>query len=276
MIEAIIKYTYMQHAVISALLASLICGIMGTIIVEKKLVSMSGGIAHASFGGIGLGYFLQIEPIIGGLLFATVSSLSVGRLQRKTHNNADTIISMFWSAGMALGIMFIALTPGYPPDMTSYLFGDILAVNKLYIILMICLAIIIVGVILPIFNYWKLYLFDEEYAKIMGVRVFLLETLLYLLIALSIVILIKVVGIILSIALLTIPPTTAKLWTHHLKWVMVFSVMIGIVFSLSGLVISYYFNIPSGATIILVAIIGYFVGALVKKFTPNRSKLITE
>lgn len=270
MIEIILKYTYMQNAVMAALLASLICGIMGTIIVEKRLVSMTGGIAHASFGGIGLGYFLQIEPIIGGLVFAMIASLSVGRFQRKTRINADTIVSMFWSTGMALGILFIALTPGYPPDMTSYLFGDILAVNNVYIRLMFILVIAIIIIIGVIFNYWKLYLFDEEYAKIMGIRVIALEVILYILIALSIVILIKVVGIILSLALLTIPSATAKIFTNQLKAVMGLSILLSIIYSLSGLVVSYYFNIPSGATIILVAIVGYFSLALVRKIIKRR------
>ncbi|PKM54722.1 MAG: hypothetical protein CVV00_07160 [Firmicutes bacterium HGW-Firmicutes-5] len=244
MIEAILKYNYMQNALMAAVLTSLICGVMGTIIVQKRLVSMSGGIAHASFGGIGLGYFLAIEPIIGGLVFATITSVSVGAIQRKTKNNADTIASMFWSAGMALGIFFVALTPGYPPDMTSYLFGDILAVSQTYIRLMVLLTLIILFIIFPLFNYWKLYLFDEEYAKIMGVKVILLE--------------------------ITIPPTIAKLFTYQLKWMMGLSVLFGIIFSLAGLSLSYYANIPSGATIILVAIGGYFLAAITKKLWHKR------
>jgi len=272
MIEALIQYDFMRNAVIAAFLASLISGVMGTIIVEKHLVSLSGGIAHASFGGIGLGYLLNIEPIIGGLFFATGASLSVGQIQRRTGTQADTVISMFWSAGMALGILFIGLTPGYPPDMTSYLFGDILTVNGLYIKVMVGLSMVILITVISMFSYWKLYLFDEEYAKIMGIKVVILETLLYLLIALSIVILIRVVGIILALALLTIPPTTAKLFTHKLKDRMLLAIGFGIIYSLSGLVVSYYMNIPSGASIILVAIVGYglLVGIL-KIIVGNRT-----
>ncbi len=264
MIEAILNYNYMQNAVLAAILSSLICGVMGTIIVEKKLVSMSGGVAHASFGGIGAGYFFQIEPIIGGLIFAVLTSLSVGQIKRKTNTSADTVVSMFWSAGMAIGILFIAITPGYPPDMTSYLFGDILSVNDFYLRVMIGLTILIILVIGILFNYWKLYLFDEEYAKIMGIRVMLFEVVLYILISLSIVILIKVVGVILSIAMLTVPPAISKLFTHELKWMMIWSSIFGIVFGITGLIISYYANIPSGATIILVAISSYFVAILLK------------
>ena len=270
MIEALFNYDFIRNSFIAVLLASLITGIMGTIIVEKRLVSLSGGIAHASFGGIGLGYLLNIEPIIGGLLFATVASLSVGQIQRRTDVRADTVISMFWSAGMALGILFIAMTPGYPPDMTSYLFGDILTVNSLYIQVMLGLVVLTLIIIISIYSYWKLYLFDEEYAKIMGIKTVLLETILYILIALSIVILTKVVGIILALALLTIPTSTAKLYTNHLETIMVLSTVFGIIFGIGGLVISYYINIPSGASIILTAILGYMILVLVKKVTTKR------
>ena len=129
MIEAIFKYTFLQNAFLTALFASVVCGIVGTIIVEKKLVSFSGGIAHASFGGIGLGYLLGFEPIFGGIGFAVLSAFGVAQIRKRSNTNEDTLISMLWAAGMALGILFIALTPGYPPDMTSYLFGDILTVN---------------------------------------------------------------------------------------------------------------------------------------------------
>ncbi len=226
---------------------------------------MSGGIAHTSFGGIGLGYFLGIEPIIAGLLFAVTASLAVGQIKRRTNHSADTMISMFWSAGMALGILFIGLTPGYPPDMTTYLFGDILTVNNFYLTTMAFMVICVVLVIVLLFSYFKLYLFDEEYAKIMGINVLVLELVLYVMIAFSIVILIKVVGIILALALLTIPPATAKLFTHRLETMMTIATISGVVYCLIGLGVSYYLNIPSGASIILSAIILYFILAVAKK-----------
>lgn len=258
MIQAILNYNYMQNALLAGILASIICGVVGTIIVEKKLVSMSGGIAHASFGGIGAGYFFGFEPILGGLVFAMVSALSVGEINRRTKTYKDTIISMFWSGGMAIGIFFVALTPGYPPDMTSYLFGDILAVNDFYITTIGVLTIGVIAIVVSLFDYWKLYLFDEEYAKIIGIRVAVLEFILNIVIAISIVILIKVVGIILAIAMLTIPPAIAKLFTKKLSRIMILSMMLGIFLTISGLTLSYYMNIPSGATIILVSIIVYF------------------
>lgn len=265
MIDSIINYSYMQNAFGAAVIASLICGIMGTIIVEKQLVSMSGGIAHASFGGVGLGYFLGIEPIIGGLMVATGASLAVGQLKRSSSTKSDTYISMFWSAGMAMGILFIGLTPGYPPDMTSYLFGDILTVNRFYLMVMAVLGVAVTAIVIMYFNYFKLYLFDEAYAHILKINVRRMETLVYVLIALSIVVLIKVVGIILALALLTIPTAAAKLYVYDLKKIMILATLFGMAFSLGGLTCSYYLNIPSGASIILVSIAIYAILAWMKK-----------
>lgn len=265
MIEALFKYTFMQNAFIASILTGIVCGIIGTIIVEKRLVSMSGGIAHASFGGIGLGYLLGIEPIIGGLVFAVMSSLGIATIKRKTNTNSDSLIGIFWSVGMALGILFISLTPGYPPDMTSYLFGDILTVSSFYLKIMAVLSLIIVVSITIMFNYWKAYLFDEEFAKVIGLRTLVFEYFLFILVSLTIVILIKVVGIILSIALLTIPSAIAKLVSYDLKKIMIFSSLLGAVFNIAGLIVSYRYNIPSGSTIILLSVIGYFLVAIISR-----------
>jgi len=273
MIETLFSYNFMKNALMAAILSSVVCGIIGTIIVEKKLVSMSGGIAHVSFGGIGLGYLLGIEPIIGGLVFSVFASVGISTINRKTNTNSDALIGMFWSVGMALGILFIALTPGYPPDMTSYLFGDILTVSSVYIKIMIILSLIILISIFSIFNYWKAYLFDEEFIQVLGINTVFLEYFLFILIALSIVVLIKVVGIILSIALLTIPPAIAKLFTYNIKNIMLLSTLLGIVFNVLGLVISYQYNIPSGATIILLSVIGYFVAIVLSKYIKYRNSL---
>lgn len=269
MIEALFKYTFMKNAFIASILTGIVCGIIGTIIVEKKMVSMSGGIAHASFGGIGLGYLLGIEPIIGGLIFAIFSSIGITTINRKTNTNADSLIGIFWAVGMSLGILFISLTPGYPPDMTSYLFGDILTVSSFYIKIMTILSIIIFISIWIIFNYWKVYLFDEEFAKVLGIKTLIFEYFLFILVSLSIVILIKVVGIILSIALLTIPSAIAKLIDYNLKNIMLISIIIGIIFNIAGLIISYQYNIPSGSTIILLSVTGYFVVLVLRKISKS-------
>ncbi|MBN2796564.1 MAG: metal ABC transporter permease [Clostridia bacterium] len=265
MINAIFKYSFMQNAVLAAVMASVICGIIGTIIVEKKLVSMSGGIAHSSFGGIGLGYLLNVPPILTGMLFAILASISLPMIKRKTDTNADTLIGVFWATGMALGILFIGLTPGYPPDMTSYLFGDILTVSSLYLVLMGILGVILVVLLTSMFKYWRIYLFDEAYMKVLKINVNWFEKILYIMIAMSIVLLIKVVGMILAIALLTIPPAIAKLYSKNLGRLMITSTVISLGISLLGLTLSYYFNIPSGATIILLAAVLYMISYYIKK-----------
>jgi zinc transport system permease protein len=276
MIEGLFEYAFLQHAVISAILASIVCGIMGAIITEKKLVMMSGGIAHTAFGGIGLGHFLRIEPIIGALAFAVCAALGIARIQRSTSTNADLLIGMFWSLGMALGILFIALTPGYPPDMTSYLFGDILTVSRLDISLMLLLNAVIVLTVWAYFPLLKAFLFDEEFTRVLGINTRLLENFLYVLIALTIVIVIRVVGIILVIALLTIPPAIAKQFSHDLKNIMLLSMVFGITFCLSGLWISYELHLSSGAAIILVAVAGYVAASGASLYRRRKSAAVAK
>lgn len=265
MVDAIFKYTFLQNAIISAALASIICGIIGTIIVEKKLVMLSGGIAHASFGGIGMGYFLNIEPIIGALIFAVASSFGVVTIKEKSKVNTDTIIGMFWVLGMALGIIFISLTPGYPPDISSYLFGDILTVSKMDIYIMATLDFIVIFMVIGFFNHIKSYLFDKEFSNVIGINVKLIEYIIFLFIAFSVVVLIRVVGIMLVIALLTVPPAISKLFTYDLKKIMGLSIVFGLFFSLLGLFISYKLHIASGATIIIVAVCSYVISLIIKK-----------
>jgi len=264
MIEAVLNYQFMQNALMSAVMASIVCGLIGTIIVEKKLVMLSGGIAHTSFGGIGLGYLLNIEPIYGAFGFAVGASLSIAAIKRKIGTGADTLIGMFWSLGMALGVLFIGLTPGYPPDISSYLFGDILTVRSVDVILMGLLTIFMLLAVISLFNYWKAYLFDEEFLSVLGVNAEFLDYFLFVLIGLAVVILIRVVGIILVIALLTAPPAAARLYTDDLKKIMSLAVLFGLIFSLSGLGISYYYDLPSGAVIIFAASIFYFISVVIK------------
>lgn len=264
MIKAFFEYTFLQHAVLSAILASIACGIIGTVIIEKKLVMMSGGIAHTAFGGIGMGYFLKIEPIIGALVFSVSSALGIAAVKRKTATNIDSLVGMFWSMGMAVGILFIAFTPGYPPDMASYLFGDILTVSRMDLAVMAVMDAIVVLMIAAYFKTFKAYLFDEEFTKVLGVNTVFLEYLLFVLIAFTVVVLIRVVGIILIIALLTAPPSIAKQFTYDLKKIMMYSIIIGAIFCLTGLWVSYEFRIASGAAIVLVAGLSYMVISIIK------------
>jgi zinc transport system permease protein len=259
MIEALLEYQFLQNAFLSGVLASIVCGMIGVIIIEKKLVMMSGGIAHTSYGGVGLGYLLGFEPIIGAFFFSACAALGIGYIKRKSGTSSDVVIGLFWSFGMALGILFIALMHSYPPDLSSYLFGNILSVTKADLHLMIILAFIVTLVIAALYHNWKAYLFDQEFALIIGLKTTFLEYLLLLMIAMTVVILIRVVGIILILALLTAPAAVASLFSSSLKNRMVYASLLGALFCIAGLWISYEMNIPSGASIVLLSVICYFI-----------------
>ena len=259
MIEAILHYRFMQNALLAALLASIVTGIIGTIAIEKKLISMSGGIAHASFGGIGLGYMLGFEPIWGGLMFAVASSAMISRLPKSTRLKADTMIGILWSFGMSLGILFITLAPGYMPDMTSYLFGDILSVSSGFIVYIAVFTVVVIALFAMLYHPLVLYLFDEEYATARGINVTLLRWVVYIMIPIGIIVLVKVVGIILTIALMTIPVSIAKLYFNSIGKVVGFSMLFSFVFCLAGLAVAYYANIPSGVCIVIISTLVYLL-----------------
>ena len=262
MIQAILKYQFMRNAVLAGAMASVVCGIMGVIIVEKKLVMMSGGIAHTAYGGVGLGYLLGFEPIIGAFLFSVTAALGVGFIKRKGMARSDVIISLFWSLGMALGILFIALMEGYPPDLSSYLFGSILSVTKTDLSFIIALTIAVVIAFTALYADWKTYLFDEEFASIAGVNTAMMEYLLMVLVALTVVVLIRVVGIILVLALLTAPAATAALFTARFKPRMFTAVGISAFFCFAGLWLSYEIDIASGAAIVILSVGSYLLASL--------------
>ncbi|MGI5849352.1 MAG: metal ABC transporter permease [Christensenellales bacterium] len=264
MIDAIFQYAFMRNAALAAFLASIVSGIIGTVAIEKKLISMSGGIAHASFGGIGLGYLLGFEPIWGGVAFAVASSALISRLPKNARLSPDTMTGILWSFGMALGILFISLAPGYMPDMTSYLFGDILSVSTGSLIYMAAFTAVVALLFVMLYNHFILYLFDKEYAAARGINVHLLEWLIYIIIPVGIIVLIKVVGIILTIALMTIPVSVAKLFLKSIGKVIRCSIMLSFVLCVAGLAVSYCINIPSGVCIIIIGTAVYLLLLLLK------------
>lgn len=259
MLDVILNYKFLQNALLCAVLSSIACGIIGSIIVEKKIAMMSGGIAHTAFGGVGLGYYTNIEPMIGALIFSIASALGIKTIQKNTRSNADVLVGMFWALGMSLGILFISFTPGYPPDMTSYLFGDILITSTNDLLFIGILDIVIILVIRAFYHQWQAYIFDSEFAAILRIPVELYDYILYTLIAITVVILVRVVGIILIVGLLTIPPSLAKQYTRNFTNMILLSILFGMIFCLSGLALSFEYNIPSGATIILISVLFYIL-----------------
>jgi len=242
----VLQYEFMRNALIAGLLAAIACGIVGVYVVVKRVVFISGGIAHASFGGIGLGYFLGINPVLGAMFFTIASALGMGLVTKRTRLPEDTAIGILWAMGIAIGIIFISLTPGYAPDLFSYLFGNILTVPAFDLMLMLILDAVIIILVLLFYKEFLLLSFDEEFSTIVGVPTERLYLLLLCLIALTVVVLIRVVGIILVIALLTIPAALARQFTHNLKKMMLLSVLAGAVFTFSGLWLSYLLDLASG------------------------------
>ena len=264
MLDAL-QYQFMQNALLAGLLAAIACGIVGVYVVVKKVVFISGGIAHASFGGIGLGYLVGVNPVLGAMVFTVASSLGIGLVTRRTRLPEDTAIGILWAMGMALGIIFIGLAPGYAPDLFSYLFGNILTVPFFDLMLMLVLDVVIIVVVALLYKGFLYLSFDEEFSTVSGVPTERLYLLLLCLIALTVVVLIRVVGIILVIALLTIPAALARQFTHNLKNMMLLAILAGVVFTFSGLWISYVLNLASGATIILVSSTVLFISFSINK-----------
>lgn len=211
----LLSYVFMQHAFLVAVLASIVCGIMGSYIVVRQMTAVSGGISHATFGGVGLGYLLGISPLAGAAGFAVAAALVIGCLKEYAHQKIDTLIDAVWAVGMALGVLFMALTPGYVPDIESYLFGDILLVTTADLIVAGFLTAVIVGVVVLLYYPLMAVTFDEEYATVMNLPVKALNLVLLIQIALVVVMLIQVVGIILMIALLTLPAASCRMLTSR-------------------------------------------------------------
>lgn len=252
-------YQFFINALLAAALVSVTCGIIGTYIVSRKIVFISGGISHASFGGVGIAYYLGINPMLGAALFAVITAVGIEHMSTRSVIRRDTLIGMTWSFGMAIGILFIYLTPGYSANLMTFLFGNILTVSHLDLLLMALMALLTSSFFIIFFREILAISFDEEYARSQGIPIFLFNSILIALVALTIVICIRVVGIILVISLLTIPQATASLMSKKFKHIIFLSILWGFAASISGLLLSYFFRIPSGATIILVAIILFFL-----------------
>ena len=255
----LLQYTFFQNALIGSVLASVVCGLVGTYIVTRRLVFISGGITHASFGGVGLGVFFGISPILSAMVFAVASACGVVWMSDKHKVREDSAIALFWTLGMSIGIICSFLTPGFMTDLPSYLFGkeDLLLLGGLTI-LTVLLYVLFADTIMSV-------AFDPIFAKTQNMPVKCIEYLMMTLIALTIVATLRLVGIVLAISLLTIPQMTANLFVCRFTAMAWLSVGIGIIYCIAGLVFSYLLNVPSGASIIFVSIVIYTILRLTKR-----------
>ncbi len=262
---------FFQRVLIAGLLASLACGVIGTYVVAKRMSSLCGGLAHAAFGGVGLGYLAGFPPMLGAAGFGVLASAVVGLAYRRMGSTLDTAVSLVWSVGMALGIVFIALAPGYTPDLTTYLFGSLLFVPWSFVALVAALDVLILGVVALLYHELQAVSFDEEFAEVAGLPVEGLFLTLLALCALAIVTLIRVVGIILAIALLTVPAVIARQWANSLGRIMVLAVAIAAASVTVGLFLSYGLSLrfdltlPPGPLIILIVATLYAISSVARR-----------
>lgn len=264
MLEAL-QFEFMQNAVFAGILISVAAGIIGSLVVVNKITFLAGGIAHSSYGGIGIAIFLGIPVLLGATLFAVLTAIVISYLTIQNRTRMDSIIGIMWAAGMAIGIVFVDLTPGYNVDLMSYLFGSIIAVPQSDIIYMTILDAVIIALVVFYYREFLAVSYDREFAKLRGINVEFFYTLLLILASLTVVAAIKVVGLILVIALLTIPTYLAEMFARRLSSMMILSSSLALVFTLTGLMVSYRFDISSGASIIIVAIASLIVIKLFKK-----------
>ena len=273
MIEAL-QFEFMQNALLAGFLASLICGVMGTLVVVNRIVFLSGGIAHAAFGGIGLAFFFGWHYMVGTIGFSLAAAIIMAAITLKAKHRADTIIGVIWAVGMALGIILLDLTPGYNVDLMSYLFGSILTVPDSDLWMMFGVGIAILTIVIYFYNDYLALSYDEEFAQIRGVHVKPLYFLMIVMLAVGIVMIIQVVGLILVIALLTIPPYIAEKYSKSLIRMMLLASLLSAIFTVTGLWLSYALNLTSGASIILVAGIGFTISFGLDHLRPKGHKRI--
>jgi len=256
-VDALIEYPFLQTALLAGLLASLGCGIAGSYVVVKRLGFLAGGIAHAVLGGMGAALYFGFDPLSGALLSAVAMALLMGWIRLHWGAQEDTLIGALWAVGMAAGVMFIARTPGYQADLMSYLFGNILLIPPSDLWLMLGLDLLLVVAVALFSRQLQAVAFDEEFARLRGLPVTFFYLLLLCLVAVTVVLLIRVVGLILVIALLTLPAAIAGHFVQTLGRMMVLAVLLGAAFTSGGLALSYAPDLPPGATIILLAGLAY-------------------
>jgi len=269
-VQALATYAFLQNALAAGLLASVGCGVVGTYVVVKRITFLAGGIAHAVLGGMGIAYYFGARPLTGAVVAALVTALLVGWVTQRWQQQEDTLVGALWAVGMAVGILFISRTPGYSVDLMSYLFGNILMVTRADLYLM---AAIDAGILALVVLFYKPFLavcFDEEFARLRGVRVGAFYLLLLAMVAITVVLLIQVVGLILVIALLTLPAAIAMQYVGSLARIMGLATLLGAAFTTGGLALSYAPDLPAGSTMIVLAGVAYLASTLAQ---PLRRRL---
>ncbi|MCA1926788.1 MAG: metal ABC transporter permease [Calditerrivibrio sp.] len=258
----IFSYQFMLNALIGIFISSVLCGIVGSLIVVNRIVSLAGSIAHAAYGGVGIAFYFGLPVQLITMLFSSISGLIIAKISENSSHRSDSYIGILWASGMALGIILIDLTPGYNADIMTYLFGNILTITSEDLIISFLILLITLFVIIIFYNRILILSFDKEYAMVMGYNVRLLNYVIYVLISVSIVILIRMTGIIMIMAMLTIPQNIAIKRSKSLFSMMVISSILVIFFSLLGFFFAYKFDLSTGATIIIFSALIYLLDSV--------------
>lgn len=260
----LLDYTFFRNALLGSLFASIACGIIGTYVVTKRLVFISGGITHASFGGLGIGFYFGFAPILSAMAFSILSAFGIQWLSQKQGVREDSAIAVFWSLGMAVGIMLTFLAPGYSPNLSEYLFGNILTITLNDIRALLVLSLMLASFFVLFYHTIISVAFDTEFAMTRRLPTQLIEYAMMFFIAVTIVLSIRLVGIVLLMSLITVPQMTANLFTVKYSKLVLGSVIISFTGCVIGLLLSYYLNVPSGAFIIFILIMMFFIGKVIK------------
>lgn len=269
--DNLFEYTFVVRSLLGALFASITAGLAGTYIVSKRLVFLSGGITHASFGGIGLGYYLGINPVVGAAIFGLGSALGMEYMSARGRMREDSAIGILWALGMAVGIIFIYLTPGYAPNLMSYLFGSILTVTNGDLIALGIISVVLI-LFTALFYRTLLYIsFDENYARTFTRHVDLFKYVSVGLTGLVIVLNIRMAGVIMIIALLTIPANIIMLFTRKYLQIIILSTVVSFISISAGFAVSWFTNLPTGATIVTVMVLFWLVARAARSLKRSSS-----
>ncbi len=272
-INALLQHSFLQTAMLAGLLASLGCGVMGSYVVVKRIGYMAGGISHSVLGGMGAALFFGFSPTLGALLAAIGAALAIGWIKLRWRAQEDTLIGALWAIGMSVGIIFISRTPGYSTDLMSYLFGNILLVSVDQLWEMAVLDALMITLVLAFYRQFLAISFDEEFARLRGVPVTFFYLLFLCLVAITVVMLVQVVGLVLVIALLTLPAAIAGHYIHTMGRMMLLASALGALFTSAGIALSWQLDLPAGATIILLAGVCYLLSAVISEAYGQRQAM---
>ncbi len=249
----LLKLPFFQNAIIAGVIVGILTAVLGTFVVLRRMSFIGTGIAHSAFGGVALGILIGIDPFVSALTFCIFTGFLIAFTSRKFNISEDSAVGVFFPAMMSLGIILLAFVKGYSPNLLSYLFGDILLVSKTDIIISLIVFFIVIIFISVFYREMTYITFDSEFSKVIGIPVEIYDYFFISLISLAVVISIKIVGIILVSALLVIPPLSALKFSRNYIAYIILSVSVGIIVNIGGVIVSYYLNMPPGATIVIFA-----------------------